>query len=99
MSRNASPTRATACPLHGCCAVSIGASPKYHSKVAHPRNAMVRSSMIRHHWVAPRVVTGTRAIAQIATPKPVAVTAAAGRGMLRTLAWLAWVSMSSASQP
>src|SRR5215471_17869247 len=81
VSRKASPTRTIVCRLHGWAAVTIGARPRYHSTVAQPRNAMVRSSAIRHRSVPPVVMVGTRRTAQRAIPKPMATHAAAGNGI------------------
>ncbi len=97
--RKASPTSTIACRLHGSRAESIGASPRYHNTAAQPRNAIVRSSSMRHHSTPPVATIGTRASAQMATPKPIATQAAAGRGMLRVRASAACASMSTPSQP
>ena len=59
---------------------------------------MVRSSAMRHHSTPSVVPMGTRAKAHKAMPKPIATQAAAGTGMVRTPAWAACVSMSTASQ-
>jgi hypothetical protein len=95
---SSSPVSSMACRLHGSRAESIGASPAYHSTAAQPRNAIIRSSAIRARSPRPAATTGTRASAQMATRQPRATAAAAGIGMLRVCAWLAWVSMSTASQ-
>ena len=82
--RNASPTSTVACRLHGSSGGQHGGQP---GSTARPRSRepIARSSSMRHHSTPP-VVTGTRATAQMAIPKPTATQAAAGPGMLRVWA-------------
>ena len=86
--------------LHGSDALSIGASPKCHRTVAHPRNAIERSRTTRHRSVGSVVVApvGTAATAQIATANPAATHPAAGTGMDRVAASAWCTTKSTASQ-